>query len=481
MTSRMATRGLKLQTPESLLSHTQEERRQVQEAKAKEKEDQKAAATSKASKKKPPQEARCCEKSEDSDFQDLNENEIEVLKKAKEKKRARQLKKKEEKSVVCDGIAELRQTLPTAAISQVTPKRKLRPKTRMKRPRNAMGGLDANWTETVYGNNKAATSKLSLASSNAMTLDIELMDVPGKFNADVGADVMAVEREGKTNKRMKAKTSSKKQKNAQLGNWHNQKLTTMCGPMFFFLTYSNGVVPKKTNSESMGPALKLCELWIEHFGALPHIPKSVVHNSRKIAQGQILTYCSKLGQNAFKFVSKEVEKFDTVEEQQVFVEGLLQNDAFIFETPGPTCSQSLGHFCGLLVVKTFAFHLTWALSSSTDSGHPCGALALSTAAVEHALTMWKAGDTPNCKSARNSEASFSEEWAPNVAKFFGLAGDLKLLKWDEISSAAKTHLLTVPNAGAGPELKKLLKEADGAKAVPVAAMVGDDDPFIVSD
>lgn len=72
-----------------------------------------------------------------------------------------------------------------------------------------MGGLDANWTKTVYGNNKAATSKSSLASSDAMTLDIELMDVPGEFDADVGADVVAAEREGKTNKGMKAKTTSK--------------------------------------------------------------------------------------------------------------------------------------------------------------------------------------------------------------------------------------------------------------------------------
>lgn len=54
----MATRGLKLQTPESLLPHTQEERRQVREAKAKEKEDQKAAATSKASKKNATSKAR---------------------------------------------------------------------------------------------------------------------------------------------------------------------------------------------------------------------------------------------------------------------------------------------------------------------------------------------------------------------------------------------------------------------------------------
>lgn len=95
--------------------------------------------------------------------------------------------------------------------------------------------------------------------------------------------------------------------------------------------------------------------------------------------------------------------------------------------------------------------------------------------------MWKAGDTPNRKSSRNGEASFSEEWAPNVAKFFGLAVDLKPSKWDEVFSAAETHLLTVPKAGAGPELKKLLKEANGAKAAPVAATFGDDDPFIVSD
>ncbi|KAE9384429.1 hypothetical protein BT96DRAFT_1008080 [Gymnopus androsaceus JB14] len=144
-------------------------------------------------------------------------------------------------------------------------------------------------------------------------------------------------------------------------------------------------------------------------------------------------------------------------------------------------SQSSGRFRGTLIAKTFAFHLTWALSSCTNSGYPCGALALSTAAVERALTICQTGEPPKRKTARNSDESFSEERAPNVAKFFRLAEELKPAKWDEVCSAAEIHLLTIPKAGAGPELKKLLKEASGKNPVAAATEVVEDDPFVVSD
>ncbi|KAE9393083.1 hypothetical protein BT96DRAFT_1023224 [Gymnopus androsaceus JB14] len=48
------------------------------------------------------------------------------------------------------------------------------------------------------------------------------------------------------------------------------------------------------------------------------------------------------------------------------------------------------------------------------------------------------------------------------------------------SYAGRGFEATVPEAGAGPELKKLLKEATGMKAAP-AATVGDNDPFVISD
>ncbi|KDQ05942.1 hypothetical protein BOTBODRAFT_182064 [Botryobasidium botryosum FD-172 SS1] len=50
-----------------------------------------------------------------------------------------------------------------------------------------------------------------------------------------------------------------------------------------------------------------------------------------------------------------------------------------------------GPFCSEIVLKTLAHHLEATTASATDHGVPRGALALSTAAVQRALTAWKTG------------------------------------------------------------------------------------------
>ncbi|KAE9383798.1 hypothetical protein BT96DRAFT_951034 [Gymnopus androsaceus JB14] len=425
--------------------------------------------------------------SNESDYQDLNEDEIQVLKKAQEKRRAWELKKKEGKSAIHNGIAELRETLPTAVMSVVTPKCK--PETEnsqpVKRSKFAIGGLDTDWKKTVYGHKKAATSRSSLASSDAMTLDVEFEEAPGEFDGDAEAESVAAEREGKSSKGTKAKTASKvvediKLEPANVNLIEAEERTTgkPAQPKTRHQTskadlpiilqtdhniWANSLLPDLLEWCGMQRdqfgingtnefCLKLHELWMDHFGALPHITETVIHNGHKITRADHPAIYSYLGQNALKFVTDEIERFKTVNERQELVEGLLQNNAFLFEFPGPTF-----------------LHQLWV------------ALALSTAAVEHALTICQTGEPPKHKTTRNSDESFSEERAPNVAKFFRLAEELKPAKWDKVFSAAEIHLLTVPKAGAGPELKKLLKEASGKNPVAAATEVVEDDPFVVSD
>ncbi|KAJ3732788.1 hypothetical protein DFJ43DRAFT_1038927 [Lentinula guzmanii] len=358
-------------------------------------------------------------------------------------------------------------------------------------------------------------------------MDVELEEVSGEFDGDIGAEILEAERDAKSSGAEKGKSISKAIIDVKLepadvniveaeeratGKIAQPRARHQTGkadlPLVLQTDYniwSNSLIPDLvewcgTQPDQLGVngniefRPKLRELWMEHLGKLPHISEFVKHNGHTIArenhpaiytyaQSQIRTYRSKLGQNALKFVGDEVKTFESIIERKKHVERLLHNDAFSYESPGMTRATSSGLFRGHLVIKTFAFHLTWALSSKLDSGHPIGALALSAAAVERALTIWKTGEERKRKSSRNNEDSFSEEWAPTVARFARALTDMKEEKWEMIYNISEAQLLAVPKGGAGPELKKLLKEALKTRQVstPGTAMDLDDDPLVVSD
>ena len=65
-------------------------------------------------------------------------------------------------------------------------------------------------------------------------------------------------------------------------------------------------------------------------------------------------------------------------------------------------------------------------------------------------------------SSCNNQDSFSDEWATSVARFYKVVLSLKEEKWDAIFVASEKHLLDVPKAGAGLELKRLLNAVQQA-------------------
>ncbi|KAJ3872378.1 hypothetical protein F5051DRAFT_433068 [Lentinula edodes] len=164
-----------------------------------------------------------------------------------------------------------------------------------------------------------------------------------------------------------------------------------------------------------------------------------------------------------------------------------------------TCS---GAFRSELVLRTFAFHLTWSLSATKEPAkpedelvpalhivYPSGALALATTAVYWALNLQANGTvsagiegsggkensdataaTPSktkpknkLKSAAsiacNNENSFGEKFSGEYNKYQAHTSKLTKTKWNLIINASKCYIINIPNSGARPALKVGLEEA----------------------
>ncbi|KAE9388688.1 hypothetical protein BT96DRAFT_1003946 [Gymnopus androsaceus JB14] len=157
-----------------------------------------------------------------------------------------------------------------------------------------------------------------------------------------------------------------------------------------------------------------------------------------------------------------------VEAEKQLVLQLRHKDSFIYEKPGSTPASSTGAFRGELIMRTFAFYLTWALDAPTvEEKLPAGALALATTAVYRALDVCKNGIPPSdqkttpapTRPGRNTLDSFNEDWAPSCQRFYDLIIKMKDDKWDLIFSASEGYILDLPNAGAGPALKRIRAES----------------------
>ncbi|KAF5356520.1 hypothetical protein D9757_013519, partial [Collybiopsis confluens] len=215
------------------------------------------------------------------------------------------------------------------------------------------------------------------------------------------------------------------------------------------------------------------QLWNTHLGTLAHMPLNYTDmNGRSslrcdhpailaYAQQQIRNYRSKFASAALSIVVSHMEQYsDSTEDRKQLVDELLHHDAFIYEN---RC-ESTGAFRGKLIMQTFAFHLTWALSappSTTEKEeHPGGALAL---AVKRALKLCTPGyNTLSQKSSgrntpRNNPDSFDEKCAADLSLFYQTIMDLKDSKWELIYAASEKHILHCPHLGAGPALKDARK------------------------
>ncbi|KAE9385494.1 hypothetical protein BT96DRAFT_1006992 [Gymnopus androsaceus JB14] len=468
------------------------------------------------------------EPADDSDYADLDDDEIAVLRKAKAKRLAWQ-QKKDAKSSIHNDVAASRENPPINPLSGGRIKANLLPSlTDPKRAKNDIGGLNTDWAKIVYGNAKATTSKVSVASSDATSgMEIDLEEVTtGEFDADATAEVLEIERGAKSSG--KGKNSSKVEdvklepadinaiatedcetgKPAKPPVKHCQVAAKSHLPTITVNNYkiwTDKVLPNifewallKPNQFSLNSDHyffpKVREFWMKFLGSLPHIPATY-----KSEKSEILTHADHPAifslarqQNGLRIVGDAVNKIETVEEKKNFVQGLILNNAFLFATPGLTRASSQGLFREELITRTFAFHLTWVLSASNPCGDPLGALSLSAATVLRGLTIWKEGfnslEAAGKKKSHNNSASFGEDWAGSAMQLYDIGKLLNEEKWGKIFEASEQYIAEVPKAGAGPSLIGILNNARRAATTDATfefsghdGAGSEDDPFLLSE
>ncbi|KAE9397217.1 hypothetical protein BT96DRAFT_941057 [Gymnopus androsaceus JB14] len=481
------------------------------------------------------------EPADDSDYADLDDDEIAVLRKAKAKRLARQQKMPPKKICLQIRSLEAANNLEQRVIAKHEDfiANLLPSSTDPKRAKNVIGGLNTDWAKTVYGNTKAATSRVSVASSDATSgMEIDLEEVTtGEFDIDATAEALEIERGAKSSgkgennskviedvklepadvnaiaaeERETGKPAKPPVKRRQVAAKSHLPTITAND----YKIWTDEVLPNifewaapKQNQFSLNSDHdffpKVRELWMKHLGSLPHIPATYKSEKGKIltradhpaiyslAQQQVRTYQTNVRKNGLRIVGDAVNMMETIEEKKKFVQGLILNDAFLFATPGSTHALSQGLFRGELIMRTFAFHLTWVLSASDPCGDPLGALSLSAAAVLRGLTIWKEGfnsvEVAGKKKSRNNSDSFGEDWAGSAMRLYDVGKLLNEEKWGKIFEASEQYIAEVPKAGAGPSLASILNDARRAATTDATSEFsghdgagGEDDPFLLSE
>ncbi|KAJ3925468.1 MAG: hypothetical protein NXY57DRAFT_1044078 [Lentinula lateritia] len=289
------------------------------------------------------------------------------------------------------------------------------------------------------------------------------------------------------------------------------------------------------------PLLRLMirKLWLGHFPSLPPTcqgPKGdTILRCDHLAiygflQTKLRTYQSNFGKMGAITVTRYLKQLgDNAEEETECAKDLLANNVFIYEVLGDSLEMCSGAFRSELVLRTFAFHLTWSLATQKDeneqnavkpedglvlvrkSVYPIGALALATTAVHWALSLRANGITnvrnegsgeedsdtnaatptkakkkakASASIARKTENSFGEKLTQEYNKYQAHTSKLSEAKWALIINASKCYIINVPNSGAGPALKDVLAEAEANPCVDDESIRGEhrkQDVIMLSD
>ncbi|KAJ3990738.1 hypothetical protein F5050DRAFT_1716659, partial [Lentinula boryana] len=420
---------------------------------------------------------------------DSDEQETRRLEEALAEKARKKAERKAAKTMLRESIMAVREEQPTPPIAPLSLKLKLpakrpqdgsnseknSPEPSSKRSKlNDVGGLRDDWKAGLHNYHKHTSSTTSLASSIDLGItDVELEDV--EFGVEEDTKALEVQRNAKSHE-AKGKTASKDVVSVGLQVADvdaiaaeecdtgkpalppkRRTFTKHDLPMKLtsdHLVWNNCLQPEliewcgtREGQFSLSNDLKFREiikmLWDKHLGSLPHVHDtykigSTVYQCRdhpailSFAQQQVRNYRSKMGQTGLDVVEAKMRTFTTVEERKDYAERMILRDAFIFETPGATASlrsESQGTFRGELVLRTFAFHLTWALSSGSSHGNPAGALALAVVSVHRALTAWLPGydsikavkETSRAEKNAAKKAMEQTETLAKVKKVKGIA------------------------------------------------------------
>ncbi|KAI9431484.1 hypothetical protein H4582DRAFT_2084958 [Lactarius indigo] len=170
---------------------------------------------------------------------------------------------------------------------------------------------------------------------------------------------------------------------------------------------------------------------------------------KKVVIDRLNEWRSTIGKKAVTILSDFIKHNATLRrdsgEVATFVRGLLPHpheQPVIFPLIYADPEVSKGSWLAPMLLQVFAVHLRRVAKAPTNFGYPTGALALSTAALEHGLTLFKTGVNIRDEKATNntSRAFDNNPWGGVVCQYSQSTSDLRERKWVQIMRAALVYL-----------------------------------------
>ncbi|EIW85525.1 hypothetical protein CONPUDRAFT_162707 [Coniophora puteana RWD-64-598 SS2] len=183
----------------------------------------------------------------------------------------------------------------------------------------------------------------------------------------------------------------------------------------------------------------------EHVGYAVHRDEAIM----KFIPATLDNWRSDIGKKAVKLIDDEMTKPSLSSSSSTRIAWVAERrkaqspgekrKPFLYADP----STFKGVFRGTLIMKVFAHHVQrvaklYANDRLTDA--PAGGLALSAAAVQRALFLWK--DGYNAKGARTEDGGkvkgkhgFEGEWADQACKYTAKMDGMSSEKWDQVYAA----------------------------------------------
>ncbi|KAK7008364.1 hypothetical protein R3P38DRAFT_2551440 [Favolaschia claudopus] len=166
-------------------------------------------------------------------------------------------------------------------------------------------------------------------------------------------------------------------------------------------------------------------LWEKHYGA--YTITDAVYSQ---AAQAVRNWRSKIGKTALAAVNHVLKELPTLEERAKRVADELKDTVFlVFQT---------GAYRSELVLRVFAAHLQAVHKNDAFYGHPVGAMALTCAAVERALNMYKSGtcstDGVPRRGKRSALSFVVVPWGARAKAYLPGIRKLTTQKWSKIMS-----------------------------------------------
>ncbi|KAI9430960.1 hypothetical protein H4582DRAFT_2085724 [Lactarius indigo] len=170
---------------------------------------------------------------------------------------------------------------------------------------------------------------------------------------------------------------------------------------------------------------------------------------KKVVIDRLNEWRSTIGKKAVTILSDFIKHDATLRrdsgEVATFVRGLLpcpHEQPVIFPLIYTDPEASKGLWLAPMLLQVFAMHLRRVAKAPTNFGYPTGALALSTAALECGLTLFKTGvNIRDEKATNNTSRAFNNNpWGGVTCQYSQSTSDLCERKWVQIMRAASVYL-----------------------------------------